>query len=84
MVKLFYHVTWLIGLASADLVVYCENNKDSNLRRTGGFTEYMQCGGDICTCYAYELLCLIRSADGADDDDKGGIYLESVSYDYAQ
>jgi len=70
-------LVFLVSVASADLAVFCINNKDNALTRSGGFTEYSQCTGNICTCYAYELLCLRRRSS-----DK--FSLESVSYSFAQ
>ena len=68
----------LFSWVQADLAVFCEHNSDENLKRSGGFKEYSECIGNVCTCYAYELLCLQRQ------NEDGAITLESVSYDFAE
>ena len=73
----------LAGVAKADLVVYCEHNENTALKRSGGFKEYSECIGDVCTCYAYELLCLVPIDEDAIERTVDNVKLESVSYEFA-
>jgi len=63
MSRVAFALAFFAGYAKADLAVYCVNVRDPTLFRSGGFEEYKNCLGDICTCYAYELLCLKRAKD---------------------
>ena len=69
-------LTSIAGIVLADLVVYCEHNTNAALKRTGGYKEYSECSGNVCTCYAFELLCMERTPAGV-------FILESRNYDYA-
>ena len=64
-------------LVNADVAFYCENRLRTDLKGYGDVNFYESCG-DLCDCWAFELLCLKRS--GADGD---VITLNSESYAYA-
>lgn len=48
-------------MAFANVAIYCQHNERIEFSKYGTLKEYQQCG-DVCTCYAFELICLTRDA----------------------
>ena len=67
----------LVSLSAAKLSVYCTHNEIAGREKYGTLSTYKSCG-DVCTCYAFELLCLERDATATNFE------LLSKSYDYSQ
>lgn len=67
----------IIGTTTfANIAIFCQHNERSELSRYGTLKEYEQCG-DVCTCYAFELICLSRDATASK------FTLLSKSFDYS-
>jgi hypothetical protein len=64
-------------LSLAKLSVFCQHNEIADRERYGTLQTYKGCG-DVCTCYAFELICLERDATATKFN------LLSKSFDYSE
>ena len=60
---LLFALLVILGVVEADLAVFCSRKDNPDLKAFGDFERYKGCGNE-CTCWALELICLIRNEVG--------------------